>query len=101
MNLVMLPIKLRQQKNSICVGSVKPSRRDSAMSRILDLEKEAYAIAWPKLRQIETLAPDEIEFGSSRLRYYIKILAEVGEDDPNKIANAAMGMIRQFEQMLH
>jgi hypothetical protein len=71
------------------------------MSHILDLEKQAYAIAWPKFRQIETLTPDEIEFGPSRLRDYIKILAEVGEEDPDKIANAALGMIRQLEQMLH
>lgn len=66
----------------------------------VDLEREAYAIAWEEFNRIETMTPDEILYGPQRLRWYIQILCEVGERDPDKIARAALGMVREYEQIL-
>ena len=65
-----------------------------------ELEREAYAIAWNEFNNIETMTPDEIMYGPSRLRWYIQIMAEVGERDPQRIARAALGMVREYEQIL-
>ena len=67
---------------------------------VADLERDAYAIAWEEFNKNETMTPDEIMFGPNRLRWYIKLLCEVGERDPAKIANNALGMLREYEQIL-
>lgn len=66
-----------------------------------ELEKQAYAIAWPKLQKRQDLTPDEIRLGPDRLHWYIQIMIEIGERDPNKIAKAVLGMLGQYEQILH
>jgi hypothetical protein len=66
---------------------------------LADLQREAYAIAWEQFSGTE-MTPDEKMFGPNRLRWYIQILCEVGERDPAKIAGGAMGMLREYEQIL-
>jgi hypothetical protein len=39
--------------------------------------------------------------GPEKLRSYINVLIDVGERDPFKIAKAALGMMREYEQILH
>lgn len=61
--------------------------------------RAAYALAWQKFKGMESLTPDELQYGPSRLRWYIKVMAEIGERDPAKIANSALGMVREYEQI--
>jgi hypothetical protein len=66
-----------------------------------DLQREAYTIAWEEFnRTTDSMTPDEQMFGPNRLRWYIRILCEVGERDPAKIASGAVGMLREYEQIL-
>jgi hypothetical protein len=66
-----------------------------------DLQREAYAIAWEEFsRTAGSMTPDEQMFGPNRLRWYIQILCEVGERDPAKVASGALGMLREYEQIL-
>ena len=44
------------------------------------------------------MTPDEKVSGPDRLRWYIQVMVEVGERDPSKIARAAIGMLREYEQ---
>ena len=56
--------------------------------------------AWQDFSVLPNLTPDEKASGPSRLRWYIRLMVEVGERDPAKIAKAAMGMLREYEQIL-
>jgi hypothetical protein len=38
--------------------------------------------------------------GPNKLRWYIQVLAEAGERDPEKIAKLASGMIREYDQIV-
>ena len=69
-------------------------------TNISELKSQAYAIAWSEFSKIDTTTPDEALYGPDRLRWYIKIMMEAGERDPQKIANAALGMLREYEQIL-
>jgi hypothetical protein len=64
-----------------------------------ELADKAYSIAWREFRKIKTSTPDEITFAPRRLRWYVQIMTVVGERDPKKIATAALGMLRQYEQI--
>jgi hypothetical protein len=64
-----------------------------------ELADKAYSIAWREFRKIKTSTPDEITFAPRRLRWYVQIMTTVGERDPKKIATAALGMLRQYEQI--
>jgi len=67
---------------------------------VADISRSAYDIAWQDFSVLPNLTPDEKASGPSRLRWYIRLMVEVGERDPAKIAKAAMGMLREYEQIL-
>jgi hypothetical protein len=59
-----------------------------------DLRRSAYEIAWREYCSVPGLTPHEKISGPNKLRWYIQVLAEVGERNPSKIAKSAVGMIR-------
>jgi hypothetical protein len=65
-----------------------------------ELLTQAYTIAWKEFRGSESLTRDELLYGPNRLRWYVQIMVDVGERDPDKIAKAALGMLREYEQIL-
>jgi len=65
-----------------------------------DISRSAYEIAWEEFRSAPSMTPDEKVSGPGRLRWYIQVMVEVGERDPAKIARAAIGMLREYEQIL-
>ena len=65
-----------------------------------DIGRSAYEIAWEEFRSAPSMTPDEKVSGPGRLRWYIQVMVEVGERDPAKIARAAIGMLREYEQIL-
>ena len=65
----------------------------------IGIEKRAYEVAWDEFSALRGLTPDEKTSGPNKLRWFIHVLAEVGERDPLKIAKAAMGMLREYEQI--
>ena len=65
-----------------------------------DISRSAYEIAWEEFRSAPAMTPDEKVSGPDRLRWYIQVMVEVGERDPSKIARAAIGMLREYEQIL-
>jgi len=64
-----------------------------------ELADKAYSIALREFRKTKTSTPDEITFAPRRLRWYVQVMTVVGERDPKKIATAALGMLRQYEQI--
>jgi len=60
-----------------------------------DIQRRAYELAWHDFRVVPQLS------GPEKLRSYINVLIDVGERDPFKIAKAALGMMREYEQILH
>ena len=66
-----------------------------------DIQRRAYELAWHDFRVVPQLTPDEKASGPEKLRSYINVLIDVGERDPFKIAKAALGMMREYEQILH
>jgi hypothetical protein len=65
-----------------------------------EISRSAYEIAWEVFRSAPAMTPDEKASGPDRLRWYIQVMVEVGERDPSKIARAAIGMLREYEQIL-
>src|SRR4029077_4801385 len=65
-----------------------------------DISRSAYEIAWEEFRSAPAMTPDEKVSGPDRLRWYIQVMVEVGERDPPKIARAAIGMLREYDQIL-
>jgi len=65
-----------------------------------DISRSAYEIAWEEFRSAPAMTPHEKVSGPARLRWYIQVMVEVGERDPSKIARAAIGMLREYEQIL-
>ena len=70
------------------------------MSAQVDFLGTAYAIAWHEFANLKGLTPDEKMSGPNKLRLYIQILAEAGEREPEKIAKLALGMMREYEQIV-
>ena len=66
-----------------------------------DIQRRAYELAWHDFQVIPQLTPDEKASGPEKLRSYINVLIDVGERDPFKIAKAALGVMREYEQILH
>ena len=66
-----------------------------------DIQRRAYELAWHDFQVVPQLTPDEKASGPEKLRSYINVLIDVGERDPFKIAKAALGMMREYEQILH
>jgi len=64
-----------------------------------EIIRAAYEVAWREFTALRGLTPDEKMSGPNRLRWYIHIVTEVGERDPDKIARAALGMMREYEQI--
>lgn len=60
----------------------------------------AYQKAWITLSSDHTLTPDERVHGPQRLRGYLESLVERGETDPALAAQEALGLLRQYEQIL-
>jgi len=65
-----------------------------------DLVCSSYEIAWQEYSTLPGLTPDEHMFGPDKLRSYIQVMADVGERDPIKIAKSALGMMREYEQVV-
>ena len=64
-----------------------------------DVARAAYESAWQEFINLTALSADERTVGANRLRWYIRLMTEVGERDPSKIARSALGMTRQYEQI--
>ena len=67
---------------------------------VADIKRSAYEIAWREFCSLPGLTPDEKVGGPNMLHWYIQVMTEVGERDPSKIAKAAIGMMREYEQIL-
>ena len=66
----------------------------------VDIKRAAYELAWREFSCLQGLTPDEKISGPNKLRWYIQVVVEIGEQDPAKIASLALGMIREYEQVL-
>ena len=65
-----------------------------------DIRRSSYEAAWREFCSLPGLTPDEKVNGPNMLHWYIQVMIEVGERDPSKIAKAAIGMMREYEQIL-
>jgi hypothetical protein len=61
----------------------------------------AYDQAWREFTASSNVTLDEKRSGPFKIRWYIYIslMVATGERDPNKIARAALRMIREYEQI--
>jgi hypothetical protein len=66
----------------------------------LAIVQQAYRLAWASFNALQDLTPDERRYGPRKLRDYIDALVASGERDPNKIALSALGLIREYEQII-
>lgn len=64
-----------------------------------EIIRAAYEVAWREFNAQADLTPDELMTGPTKLRRYIAVVIEGGERDPRKIAQSALGMIRDYEQI--
>lgn len=64
-----------------------------------DVARVAYEAAWQEFIGLSDLTREEIRTGLNQLRRYIRLMTEVGERDPSKIARSALAMTRQYEQI--
>ena len=67
---------------------------------IAEIKRIAYDKAWHEFNVLPGLTPDEKLSGPNKLRWYIQVMADVGECDPVKIAKATLGMMREYEQIV-
>jgi hypothetical protein len=65
----------------------------------ISVAKSAYAIAWKSFRTFARLSRDEKESAPKKLREYIDVLVNSGERDAEKVAQSALGLIREHEQI--
>jgi hypothetical protein len=63
------------------------------------LIRTAYDKAWGEFIRFPNLSPDEKLNGPKKLREYIKVLVDTGEQDAERIAVTALGLIREYEQI--
>jgi hypothetical protein len=66
---------------------------DHAMARA------AYAIAWKSFVTFTRLTQDEKESAPRKLSQFIDALINGGERDPEKVAQSALGLLREYEQI--
>lgn len=64
-----------------------------------EIVRAAYEIAWREFNAQTDLTPDEKATGPTQLRRYIAAVIESGERDPRQVAQSALGMIRDYEQI--
>jgi len=64
-----------------------------------EIIRVAYEVAWHEFNAQADLSPDERMTGPTKLRRYIAVVIASGERDPTKIAQSALGMIRDYEQI--
>lgn len=65
-----------------------------------EIELAAFRTASREFKQSVDLTPDEDRGMRAKLREYIHTLRACGETDPQKMASAAVALVRQFEQVL-
>src|SRR6185437_8571111 len=65
-----------------------------------DLGEIALAIALQEFARAQGLTAEEKRTGPNRLRWYIQVLIDTCQTDPTKIADLALGMMRQYEQFV-
>jgi len=65
----------------------------------LSVVQAAYRVAWTSFNTFHGLSSDERLTGPERLRDYIEILVCTGERDLQKIANSALGLLREYDQI--
>jgi hypothetical protein len=65
-----------------------------------DISLAAYNQAWSLLTGGGGLTPEEKADAPEKLRDYIGALVSAGETNPDKIARCAIGLVRQYEQIL-
>ena len=70
-----------------------------SVERTTAIVHTAYEIAWHEFINLAGLSDDERRTGTKQLRWYIRLMAAVGERNPSKIASSALGMTRQYEQI--
>jgi hypothetical protein len=63
------------------------------------IARAAFEITWAEFQRFEQLTPDEKASGPRKLREYIEILVATGEQNPEKIARCALGLVREYEQI--
>ena len=64
-----------------------------------EIARAAYREAWHAFNNLSNLTPDEKAGGPAKLRATIQKLVATGERDPEKIAAAALGLMREHEQI--
>lgn len=64
------------------------------------IARAAYELGSRQLQLIEPLTPFEKASCPQKLKQYIEILVACGEQNPEKIAHCAIGLIRQCEQIV-
>lgn len=71
-----------------------------ATIRLDDIADAAYEAAWREFADMCDLTPDEKISGPNKLRLYIWLIMAAGERNPAEIAQSALGMLRQDEQVI-
>jgi hypothetical protein len=69
-------------------------------SDIKALAEVSYAIAWKSFTTFVHLSPRGKRSASQKLREYIDVLVTTGERDPEKIGQASLGLLREYEQII-
>lgn len=64
------------------------------------LAREAYAIAWKSFVAFAWLTPGGKESASRKLQEYIDVLVSSGERGTERIAQSALGLLREYEQIM-
>jgi hypothetical protein len=63
------------------------------------IARAAYELGSRQLQLIEHLTPSEKASCRQKLKQYIAILVASGEQNPEKIAHCALGLVREYEQI--
>jgi hypothetical protein len=63
------------------------------------IARAAYELGSRQLQLIEPLTPSEKASCPQKLKQYIEILVACGEQNPEKIAHCAIGLVREYEQI--
>jgi len=64
-----------------------------------EVVRAAYRVAWHAFNMYSNLTPDEKASGPAKLRAHIQKLVTAGAHDPETIAAAALGLMREHEQI--
>jgi hypothetical protein len=61
---------------------------------------EAYELAWLEFKSWRELTSNEKKEGPRNIRSYIEAIVSSGVREPKQVAAAALGMMRQYQQIL-